>query len=185
MKIFLVGLPGSGKSTAGRQLSRLMQVEFLDLDHEIEHLMRMPISEVFQKYGEDYFRELERDTLDKIIHEHSRFVLATGGGTPCFHQNMERMNQAGITVFLDIPSKEIIGRMSKRGIASRPLFRSLDPDNMVAEFDKKFSHRIPFYQQAKIDISGDSVTAERISHLIAIHQSENSPDQDISQGTNG
>lgn len=154
-------------------------MEFLDLDHEIEHLMRMPISEVFQKYGEDYFRELERDTLDKIIHEHDRFVLATGGGTPCFHQNIESMNQAGITVFLDIPAKEIIGRMSKKGIASRPLFRSLDPENMIVEFDKKFNHRIPFYRLAKIDISGDSVTAERIAHLIAVHQSEVSGSRDI------
>lgn len=183
MKIFLVGLPGSGKSTAGRQLARLMEQTFLDLDHEIEQLMRMPISEVFQKYGEVYFRELERDTLDKLIHEYPHFVMATGGGTPCFHQNMETMNAAGISVFLDIPSREIIGRMSKKGMADRPLFRGLNPDNMVAEFDKKFSHRIAFYRQSKIEISGDTVTPERITHLIAIHQSETSPGQDLSESS--
>jgi len=183
MKVFLIGLPGSGKSTLGRQLGRLMNTEFLDLDHEIEHLMRIPISEVFQKYGEAYFRELERDMLDKIIHEHQRFILATGGGTPCFHQNMDTMNQAGITVFLDIPSMEIVGRMSKKGMASRPLFRDLNPGNMVAEFDKKFGHRVPFYREANIEISGDSITPERIVHLIAIHQSEASTDQDLSRSS--
>lgn len=181
MKIFLVGLPGSGKSTSGRQLSSLMSLEFLDLDQQIEQLTQMPISEVFQKYGETHFRELERDTLNKLSHERQQFVLATGGGTPCFHQNMETMNQAGITIFLDIPSREIIGRMSKKGIENRPLFRSLNPDNMVAEFDRKFSHRIPFYQQAKIEISGDTVTAERIAHLIALHNEETSTDQDLRQ----
>ena len=171
MKIFLVGLPGSGKSTLARQLGRLMEMAFIDLDHEIEHITRMPISEVFQHHGEAYFREVERDTLDKVIHERQEFVMATGGGTPCFHQNMEKMNQVGITIFIDIPSQEIIGRMSKKGMADRPLFRNLDEKNMVAEFDKKFSHRIPYYQQAKIEISGDHVTPERIIHLISLHQS--------------
>lgn len=170
MRIFLVGLPGSGKSTLGRQLSRLMQVDFFDLDHEIVHVARMPISEVFQKQGEDYFRELERDTLDKLSLEHSSFVMATGGGTPCFHKNMDKMNHMGITVFIDIPSQMIIGRMSKKGMAARPLFSSLDPENMVAEFDQKFSYRMPYYQQAKINISGDYVTPERIMHLVSVHQ---------------
>lgn len=172
MKIFLVGLPGSGKSTAGRQLARLMQLSFLDLDHEIEHLMRMPIPEVFQKYGEAYFRELERDTLDKLAHEEASFVMATGGGTPCFHDNIQTMNQSGITVFLDIPPREIVGRMSSKGIASRPLFRSLNPENMVEAFDRKFRHRLPYYKKAQIEISGNSVTAERIAYLLALHNSD-------------
>ncbi len=109
--------------------------------------------------------------------------MATGGGTPCFHQNMQTMNEAGITVFLDIPSRMIIGRMSKKGMADRPLFRGLNPDNMVLEFDQKFSHRIPFYRQAKIEISGDTITPERIIHLIAIHQSETSTGRDVSESS--
>jgi len=172
MKIFLVGLPGCGKSTLGRQLARLMETDFLDLDQEIEQLVRMPISEVFQRQGEAYFRELERDVLDKCIHQQQDFVMATGGGTPCFHQNIDTINAAGITIFINIPAKVIIGRLSRKGIMDRPLFRDLDEKDMVTAFEKKFSNRMPCYKQAKIEISGDYVTPERIMHLISLHQSE-------------
>lgn len=170
MKVFLVGMPGSGKSTLGKQIARILNMHFVDLDTAIEQLTRKPIREIFQKQGEVYFRELERDTLDKLIHEHEAFVMATGGGTPCFHDNMLTMNKVGITVFIDIPSQEIIQRMSKKGIADRPLFHGMDMENMVAEFDKKFKHRIPYYRQAKLEISGDYVTAERIVHLISLQK---------------
>jgi shikimate kinase len=168
MKVFLVGMPGSGKSTLGKQLSRLLDHTFIDLDHEIEGLIRMPISELFRQQGETYFRELERDTLDRIIHQHTGFVLATGGGTPCFYDNMQSMNDAGTTVFLDIPTAHIIGRMSKKGMADRPLFRGLDQENLVRDFDQKFSYRIPFYKQAKIEIAGEQITAERIAYLLSL-----------------
>ncbi|MFP4089569.1 MAG: shikimate kinase [Cyclobacteriaceae bacterium] len=168
MKVFLVGMPGSGKSTLGRQLGRLLDHTFIDLDHEIEHTMRMPVSEIFRRNGETYFRELERDTLDRIMHEHENFVLATGGGTPCFYDNMKAMNEAGITVYLDIPTSHIIGRMSAKGMADRPLFQQMDPNNLVRDFDLKFSYRIPFYRQAKIEIAGEHITAERIAHLLSL-----------------
>lgn len=168
MKIFLVGMPGSGKTTLGKQVARLLDMQFIDLDTEIEHLARTTISEIFQQHGEVYFREMERDTLDKIIHEHESFVMATGGGAPCFHNNMKAMNEAGLSIFIDIPSHEIISRMSKKGMADRPLFQGMDAQNMVEAFDKKFSSRIPFYKQAKIEISGDYVTAVRIIHLISL-----------------
>ncbi len=168
MKIFLVGMPGSGKSTLGKQIARLMELPFIDLDTEIESLARIPISEVFLQQGETYFRELERDTLDKLIHENESFVMATGGGTPCFHLNMKAMNQSGITVFIDIPSHEIVRRMSKKGIAVRPLFHGIDPENFVEAFDEKFRHRISFYQLASIAISGEYITPERIIHLISL-----------------
>lgn len=168
MKIFLVGMPGSGKSTLGKQIGKLMNLHFIDLDIEIEHLTRISIREIFQQHGETYFRELERDTLDKLIHEHESFVMATGGGTPCFYENMEVMNKVGLTVFINIPSQEIVYRLSKKGISVRPLFQGMDTENLVEEFDRKFRHRIPFYQQAQIEISGDYVTPERIIHLISL-----------------
>ncbi|WKN32372.1 shikimate kinase [Porifericola rhodea] len=168
MKVFLVGMPGSGKSTLGKQIARLMDMPFIDLDTEIERLVRTSISELFQQHGEDYFREVERDTLDKIIHEQDSFVMATGGGTPCFHENMSAMNKAGLSVYIDLPSQEIINRMSKKGMVQRPLFHGLDAADMVKAFDQKFNHRIPFYKKAKIEIAGDYITAERIIHLISL-----------------
>lgn len=168
MKVFLVGMPGSGKSTLGKQVARLMNMCFIDLDVEIENLTRISIREVFQQHGEAYFRELERDMLDKLIHENESFVMATGGGTPCFHDNMKAMNKVGLSIFIDLPSHEIISRMSKKGIADRPLFQEMDTKDLVTEFDKKFKHRIPYYRQAKLEISGDYVTAERIIHLISL-----------------
>jgi shikimate kinase len=153
MKVFLVGLPGSGKSTFGKQLATKLKIQFIDLDDFIEAVAKQPIREIFAQKGEDYFRNLERKSLHDVISKESDFVLATGGGVPCFFDNLEQMNQAGITVFVNTPVSVITDRMKQEGVAIRPLLHELDTENFAKAFLQKFAHRLPYYRQAHITVT--------------------------------
>src|SRR5258708_25113313 len=101
MKIFIIGLPGSGKTTLGKQVAEKLNLPFIDLDLEIEKLEGKTVQEIFAKRKENYFRELESRTLKNFCSGKSDFVMATGGGAPGFFDNMDVMNNSGKTVFLD------------------------------------------------------------------------------------
>ena len=149
MKIFLMGLPGSGKSTLGKQLAQHLALPFIDLDEVIEQTSQRSIRIIFADEGEEVFRQLEQQALHYVIMQQEAFILATGGGTPCFYDNMEVMNQAGITFYLDVPISIIIQRMQEKQIANRPLLRGMNVETLEQEFKAKFAHRLPVYQQAK------------------------------------
>lgn len=119
VRIFLVGLPGSGKSHTARWLGRELGLEPIDLDREIEKAEGKTIPEIFRESGESHFRHLESDRLNAWLAGDSSYIMATGGGTPCFHGNMDAMNAAGLTVFLDVAHEIIAARLS--GPTSRPL----------------------------------------------------------------
>ena len=155
MKLFLVGLPGSGKSTLGKQLAEQLDLPFTDLDDIIEAQANQPIREVFAQYGEEYFRELEQRTLLETINQNNSFVIATGGGTPCFFDNMQQMNQAGTTIFVDTEVEIIAERMKKEGVAVRPLLHELDTDNFAEDYYRKFAHRLAYYRQAMITVTAE------------------------------
>ncbi|WKN41727.1 shikimate kinase [Tunicatimonas pelagia] len=155
MKLFLIGLPGSGKSTLGKQLAEQLELPFIDLDDAIEAEAKQPIREIFAQQGEDYFRSLEQKTLVDTISQKSDFVMATGGGAPCFFDNMYHMNQAGTTIFMDIPVEVITERMEKEGVAVRPLLHELDTDNFANAYYHKFAHRLPYYRQAKLIVTAE------------------------------
>ena len=155
MKLFIIGLPGSGKSTLGKKLAKRLSLPLLDLDEVIERETNQPIREIFRQHGEESFRKLEQHALHQVIEEHTSFVLATGGGAPCFHNNMELMNQAGTTVFLDVPVTIIVQRMQGSQITDRPLLQGLDQDRLVQEYTAKFEKRLPVYRQAHVIINQD------------------------------
>ena len=111
MKYFIVGYMASGKSTFGKELAKDKGLPFLDLDECVESREGRSISEIFAKEGEEYFRKREREILHEICNEADEFVLATGGGTPCFFDNMDYMNQAGTTVFLNTSPLVIVDRL--------------------------------------------------------------------------
>src|SRR5258708_15000387 len=121
MKIFLLGLPGSGKTTIGKELAGLLRIPFVDLELEIEKSFKKKITEIFEKQGEGYFRELEAKQLRKWCSAPSGFVMATGGGTPCFYDNLKFINQTGKSIFLDVPAREIVKRIKKAELMERPL----------------------------------------------------------------
>ena len=148
--IFLVGMPGSGKSTVGRLLAEKLGMDFYDLDSEIESNKGANIAEIFAKEGEDLFREFEAATLLKTIANKKTFVLAAGGGTACFFNGMKVMNESGVTVYLDTPIDVLIARTKKK--QHRPLLKQ----NPVAALKELLNKRQKCYSQAnyKIDTMG-------------------------------
>lgn len=164
-KIFLIGLPGSGKTTLGKQLAEKLKFAFIDLDSEIEKEEGKTVQEIFAETTENYFRELEAKKLKSLCEEKMDFVLATGGGTPSFFDNMALMNQSGQTIFLDASTPEIIARLSKTDLATRPLFSKLNPEQLRNKIDSLRSLRISFYNQAGMVISSNATVEEILNKL--------------------
>lgn len=111
MLIFLVGYMGCGKSTIGRALARRLGKPLLDMDALIEEHCGKRVGEIFETFGEDGFRRMERDTLAEVISSYDDAVVATGGGTPCFFDNMEAMNRAGRTIYFQMSAEKLAVRL--------------------------------------------------------------------------
>ena len=126
MRIFLIGYMGSGKSSFGKKLAKKLNLRFFDLDKRIEEKAGKRIPDIFAEYGETHFRELEKDELEAVVTQNG-FVLATGGGTPCFYDNLELMNHHGLTIYL---------RMDASMLAQR-LFHSKTKRPLVAGMNKQ------------------------------------------------
>lgn len=161
--IFMLGMPSSGKSTLGKQLAKLLHYEFIDLDQKIEATAGKKIAEIFQVDGEDAFRKIEADQLRKIPAD-SQLIIATGGGTPCFHDGMAYIKQTGLSVFLDVKPHKLAERVksSKRG--SRPLL-DVEEVDVAQRLEDTYNSRIDTYRQADITIEGDT-DAETILWII-------------------
>ncbi|MCS6795601.1 MAG: shikimate kinase [Raineya sp.] len=149
--LFLVGMPASGKSTLARQLAQKWNWGSLDLDEEIEKKYLRTIPEIFAEEGESQFRKIEADVLRQIPIE-SQKILATGGGTPCFHQNMEYMLSVGKVIFLDVPLNTILERILNQP-TQRPLFAGKSKEEVKIFLEKLYAERLPFYQKAHLRIS--------------------------------
>jgi shikimate kinase len=153
-KYFLIGLPGSGKSTLGKQLATHLKISFVDLDAEIEKSVGLSVREIFKKYGENFFRKEEAEVLNKWVESKEEFVMATGGGAPVFFDNMKAMNSYGHTIFLDVPTREITNRILSSNKEDRPLLASLAPDELKDKIEFLRSQRASFYMQAQTTLTG-------------------------------
>ncbi len=144
--IFLIGYMGSGKSTLGRMVSELTGYPFIDLDHYIENRFHATVKDIFASKGENGFRDIER----AMLHEVSDFedvIVACGGGTPCFFDNMEWMNSHGITVYLDASVDRLFSRL-KRGKAKRPLIADKSDEELRGFIVEALNSRLPHYTKA-------------------------------------
>jgi shikimate kinase len=166
MKLFLIGLPGSGKTTIGKEVAKTLNISFVDLDKEIEKEEGMTVGDVFEKKKEDHFRKVESSQLKKWCTSASHFVMATGGGAPCFFDNIKQINQAGISLFLDVSPREIANRMLKTDLAKRPLLAKSSTDEVKDRIEFLRSSRISFYKQAQLLLKGDQISAADVIQLI-------------------
>ena len=145
----LVGLPGAGKTTLGRQLATHFNRPFLDLDAAIEAQRGRSVREIFAAEGETGFREVEAAVLREVLGRSGPpLVLATGGGTPCFHGNMELLNQVGPTLWLDVTVDVLAARLPPNEVAKRPLMAAAG--GAEAWLRATLAARIQFYAQARL-----------------------------------
>jgi len=158
MKIFLIGLMGSGKSYWTKQLAKKYKTGGYDLDYLIEVREEKTIAEIFVEDGEDYFRKAESTVL-KWFDQKKTYVLATGGGAPCFFDNMAWMNKQGITIWLDEPLPVIAARLAPEK-EHRPLIAKLSDSELVSFLEKQRASRLPFYSTAQIHLKDDPITAD-------------------------
>jgi shikimate kinase len=164
MKIFLVGFMGSGKTYWGRRWATKYDLPFLDLDQLIEQEENSTIADMFEQKGENYFRSTETHCLRNTAVEGS-FIMACGGGAACFNNNMQWMNEQGITIFLPASPQTIFSRiLPEKNI--RPLIRKLTEDEMLSFIESKLAEREPFYRQAKIILPVDELNDESLFAVI-------------------
>ncbi|HEY2583028.1 MAG TPA: shikimate kinase [Mucilaginibacter sp.] len=163
--IFLVGFMGCGKTTLGRKLASRLGYEFMDLDHILEAQVGMSIAEYFSSFGEDSFRELESDVLKQIKYpEHA--VISTGGGLPCFFDNIQWMNAHGKTIYINLPPKALAARLENEK-HKRPVLQGANGKELVAFIEGKLLERDKFYKQAMIIADGLNLTAEKVEQLLS------------------
>ena len=162
MKIYLIGFMGSGKSYWGRSLGHKLGLQFFDLDELVKESAGKAIPEIFAQEGEEKFRLMEKDNLHLITESHESFVMACGGGTPCYFNNIDYMNQSGITVWINTPMEELYRRLINEK-SHRPLISELEDDQLRNFISNKYSDRRIFYEQASTTIDEEPI---EIQHLI-------------------
>lgn len=150
--IFLLGYMGCGKTTLGRAVADRSGVPFTDLDEFVEARAGMSIREIFASQGEEAFRRMEREALRELAGsaDGGARIVACGGGTPCFGDNMELMNSLGTTVHLVAPEWRLFERLTVAR-AQRPLIAALDDEGLRRFISEKLDERLPWYSRAAVE----------------------------------
>ncbi len=147
-RIFLIGYMGAGKTTLGRSLAEVLGMEFIDLDHFIEARQCKSVKEIFAEVGEEGFRRIERSSLEEVA-QFEHVVISLGGGTPCFFDNMEIVNQSGVSVYLK-PSEEVLLMRLIKGKHKRPLLADKSDDQILQVIREQLAWREPYYLKANL-----------------------------------
>ncbi|MBR6826609.1 MAG: shikimate kinase [Prevotella sp.] len=152
-RIVLIGYMGSGKTTVGRALAKDLDMPFYDLDWYIESRMRKKVSQIFAERGEEGFRQIERNMLHEVA-EFEDVVISCSGGTPCFFDNMDYLNQQSQVVWLSC-QPEVLQKHLLMGKGDRPLLKGKNPDELIAYIREQLEYREQFYSKAryKLDVS--------------------------------
>jgi len=154
MRIYLVGYMGCGKSTIGRKVAELLGISFVDLDKYIEERYFKSVPAIFAEEGEQAFREKERSSLLEVS-QFENIVIGTGGGAPCFFDNMEVMNNNGITVYI-APDSDVLAARLIKSKTERPLITGKSPEELTTFINEALLKRAPFYEKAKIIFRGEN-----------------------------
>jgi shikimate kinase len=150
--VYIIGFMGSGKTTTGKKLASMLGWSFLDLDNIIEEDAGMKIPEIFSRHGEDYFRNIESEALRKLKSQEN-IVISTGGGTPCYGDNMNFMLETGLTLYLKLTPAQLKSRLSESK-GDRPLLKDIDSANLQSFIENRLTSREMYYCQAEIHIDG-------------------------------
>lgn len=161
MKIFLIGFMGCGKSHWGQLLSQKLKLPFFDLDEKIVEQEGKQITEIFAELGEEYFRMLEKEALHMIVESHESFVMASGGGTPCFFNNIDFMKKRGTVVWINCTTDTLYDRLLKEK-QQRPLIKNIPDEDLRGQIIRKLADRRIFYQQADIICNEEDITIEKL-----------------------
>lgn len=163
-KIFLTGYMGSGKSSAGKTLATQLGYEFIDLDKFIEQEYKMTIPEIFSSKGEKEFRSMEHNMLKKVI-EKENVVVACGGGTPCYYNNMELMNNNGTTVYLKMSADSLVNRLMNAK-EKRPLILNKDEKQLREFVNRQLEKREDVYHQAQYTVKGKDLNVKELAAFV-------------------
>ena len=166
MLIFLVCFMGSGKSTVGKKLAARLQYDFVDLDKTIELIAGKSIAAIFDEEGESYFRSKETEVL-RSLDGRKNLVVSTGGGTPCHSENMQWMNENGITVYLEMHPGSIYHRIGKHK-KERPLIRHLGDVELMEFIINELDKRKIVYRKANLVMKGESLKTEELEQQLLL-----------------
>lgn len=161
--VILIGYMGCGKTTLGKKLAKTLDFNFIDSDKKIEEAFNTTISELFETLGEEKFRTLEALFINSFESENT--VLATGGGLPCFNQNIDVLKQKGLVVYLDRPAKELAHRLSNAK-TTRPLLADKTESELLVFIEQQLAERLPYYQQADLILNRDEQEISTLTKTI-------------------
>lgn len=165
MKIFLIGFMGSGKTHWGPQLSARVELPFFDLDKVIIEKENKTISDIFAEKGEEYFRYLEKETLEELVEKNEKFIIACGGGTPCFFNNIQYMKKQGTVIWLNTQVDILVNRLLKDKY-SRPVLKDVADEELKPYILKKILSRKLYYEQADIIVNEESLSVDTFAEII-------------------
>ena len=164
-RIYLIGYMGAGKTLLGKNLARRMNLNYIDTDHFIENRYRKKISDIFAANGEERFREMEHRILLEIS-EYEDIVISTGGGLPCFNDNMTVMNETGITVFLDVSVETLATRLeSSKNV--RPVLEKRTGSELITFIKESLTRRRMFYELSKIQLLAERMETKYEVDMLA------------------
>lgn len=166
VKLFLIGFMGSGKTHWGRIWAEKAKLTFFDLDEKIEEGFQMTIADIFEKKGEDKFRELERFHLRKF-EDSKDFILACGGGTPCFSDNISWMKSQGKVIYLKARPDLILEQVMQE-TEKRPLIKKVNPSELLFFIQKKLAEREPYYSQADFILNVEDLNDASLLTLLPV-----------------
>ena len=156
---------GSGKTLVSKELNILNNFKIFDLDTEISKPNNRSITEIFKEKGEIFFRKTEKEVLEKILSSEKNIILSLGGGTPCYYNNIDSINEKTISVFLKTNVKTLAQRLSSEK-DKRPLIQNISNEDLPEFIAKHLFERNPFYNQAKITINTDNLSTKEIAEEI-------------------
>ena len=170
MIYFLIGFMGSGKTHWGKIWAAKHKIAFIDLDEAVETAERKTVAEIFESKGEPYFRDVEAQILKRFTFL-GNTIIACGGGTPCFNDNMEWMNKRGTTIYITCTPEEILRRLQNTQTKKRPLLNKLNQAELLFFIEQKLKERQPFYGQAKVVLANSKITENTFANHIMPLQS--------------